>query len=355
MQNAKKVNVLTVTLMLLLGPALLFAAPQGEGGEEVVNLRLATIQAESSPSGMGTIRFAELVEEYTDGTLTIEVFPASQLGNNREIFSSVQTGALDMSITPYPILSDIVPEYNIYVAGYFFENYDQQVTVLTHPDYGLAWDQMLIDEGGLRVVGYHLYGARNLTTTDTPVYGPEDLAGIRLRAVPNPMSLSVARGLGGNPISVPFAELYEALRQGVADAQENPLPTIKAMNFDDVQSYLMLTQHQLIVVPWVINEVAYQQLSSNQQEALMRAGAEAGAYATELTAAAEATLLDEFEAGGMTIITEEDGLQVDVFRERVQAEVQSSFADTWPAGLAQEILDLALEYFFPNTENLKFQ
>ena len=341
MRNTKSFFVVAFAIALLFSPAVLFAAGQGEMEEEqTVNLRLAHVQAESAPTGIGTERFAELVEEYSDGTVTIEVFPASQLGSNAEIFSSVQTGAVDMSITPFPLMADIVPEMMVYVAGYFFDNYEQQLTVFNHPDYGQSWNQRLVDDGGLRVVGNVLYGARNLTTTDTAVYGPEDLAGLRLRAVPNPMSLAVARGLGGEPTSVAFAELFEALRQGVVDAQENPLPTIAANNFDEVQDYLMLTEHQLITLPWVINESAFQSLSESQQEALLRAAEEAGEYTTQLTLDAEATLVDELEAGGMTVIGPEDGLQIDVFRERVRAEVQSAFEDTWPEGLTEEILDL---------------
>jgi TRAP-type transport system periplasmic protein len=330
-----------MALIILLAASSLYAGGQGDSAEEpVVRFRLAHVQAERSPTGQGTYRFAELVEEYTDGTVTIEVFPASQLGNNSEIFSSVQTGAVDMSITPFPVMADIVPELSIYLAGYFFESHEQQMRVLNHPDYGQAWNQRLVDEGGLRVVGTMLYGFRTLTTTDTPVYSPDDLSGLRLRAVPNTMSLAVARGLGGEPTSVAFAELFEALRQGVVDAQENPLPTIKSNNFNEVQEYLILTRHQLVSLPWVINEASFQQLSENQQEALLRAAAEAGEYTTELTLAEEETLVDELEAGGMTVIGVEDGLDLEAFRNRVQAEVMRAFADEWPEGLAEEVLAL---------------
>jgi tripartite ATP-independent transporter DctP family solute receptor len=336
-RTGKRASFVAALGSLMLGGAAMLAQPALAQTE----LRLAHVQSPDSPSGRGTARFAELVSEYSDGRVTINVFPASQLGNNRKIMGSVRSGAVEMSITPYPLLADIVPELGVYTAGYFYDGWDHLNAVIEHEELGRTWAAALVENGGLRPVGTFYYGARSLTTTDTAATSPADVEGLKIRAVPNEMSLAVVRGLGGTPTPVAFPELFQALRQGTVDGQENPLPTIWAWKFYEVQNHLMLTRHQLIPLPWIINEDAWQELSAEDQEALMRAGEEAAAWTTEQTRQYEAELVDQLRGEGMTVTGEEDGLDLAAFRESVRSEVQETFAgEIWPEGLAERVIDL---------------
>lgn len=301
-------------------------------------LRFGHIQAADTPAAKGAAKFAELASEYSGGDLELRVYPSGQLGDVRGLVGSVKTGALDIAEGTFPLLADVVPEYNIYNAGYFYENWDELSAVVHGDDFGRTWDARLLEESGMRMVGSFYYGARNVTTNGIAVKSPADLDGKKIRAVPNEMSLAVVTGLGGKPTPVPFAELFQALSQGVVDGQENPLPTIMGERFYEVQDHLNLTNHQLIALPWIINERSFQGLSEDNQKALLRAAAEAAAYASDLTIEEEKTLADRLADEGMTVIRPEDGMDMDAFRSAVQGEVEARFeGKVWPEGLADEV------------------
>lgn len=295
-------------------------------------LRFAHVQSPKSPSGMSVERFAEKVAAATDGRVEVQTFPSSQLGNNRKLFASLRSGSVDMSLTPYPVMADVVPELSVYVAGYMFNDFDEQKTIIEHPDLGMAWAERLREDGGLRILCSLLYGARQLTTTETPVKTRADLEPLKIRSVPHPSSMSVVRGLGATPTPVPFSELFQGLQQGVVDGQENPLATINSNKFYELQDYLMLTSHQLIILPFVINEESWRALGDDQA-AVRQAAEESCAEGTQMTLQEEARLVDAFKEQGMTVITEADGLEVAAFRDAVRAEVRAAFdGEIWPAG-----------------------
>ena len=302
-------------------------------------LRFGHSNSPTSPKGMAADLFAELVAKYTSGRVEVKTFPSSQLGNNRKLFTAVKTRGIEMSITPFPLLADIVPEYTTYTAGYFYENWDQLNKVIQHPALGQKWAKDLIEKGGLRVLGTYYYGARNLTTAKTKVTKPADLKGLKIRAVPNEMSLGVVSGLGASPTPVAFAEAFQAMRQGVVDGQENPLPTIWAQKFFEVQKFLMMTRHQMIPEPYLINEKVWKKLSAEDKAALTKAAAEATAYNTAETIKFEATLVDDLKAKGMTVV-DADNLDLAAFRSAVRAEVIKRFdGPIWPKGTSQKVFD----------------
>jgi len=339
----KIIKLLFVGLLLFTLTAFIFVACGEEvaAGPEKITLKLAHVQSPNCPYGRGTQRFAELVNKYTNGNVEIKIYPSSQLGNNQEILNSIRIGSIEMALIPFPLLSDIVPEYTIYTAGFFYDSWEDLSIIIQHPEYGRKWDQELFQKGDLKIVATVYYGERNLTTTDTPIYRPDDLKGMKIRAVPNKASLAVVSGMGANPTPVPFAELYQALIQGVIDGQENPLPTIWAQKFYEVQHCLIMTRHQVIPLNWVISKKAWNDLTPQQQENVMKAGREAAAFLTQETKKEEATVIERLKEHGMTVITEKEGLDREAFKERVRADVIGRFAGKeWPEGLAEEILSI---------------
>ncbi|MCK5932740.1 tripartite ATP-independent transporter solute receptor, DctP family [Fulvimarina manganoxydans] len=305
-------------------------------------LRMGHIQAPGSPAAEGAKKFAELASQYSDGDLTIRVYPSAQLGDVRSLVGSVKTGAIDIAEGTFPLLADIVPEYNVYNAGYYYESWPQLNAVMEADEFGRSWDEQLTELSGIRVLGAFYYGSRNLTTNGLPAKSPADLQGKKIRSVPNEMSLAVVRGLGAQPTPVPFSELFQALSQGVVDGQENPLPTIEAEKLYEVQDHLILTNHQLITLPWIVNERRFQALSEDNQDALLRAASEAAEWTSQQTVTAEDGLVDKLSEQGMQVVAAEDGLDLDSFRSSVQAEVEKTFeGKIWPAGLGQKVLEKA--------------
>lgn len=304
------------------------------------NLRFATLHAPGSPTEEGAQKFAELVEEYTGGDVTIQVYPSGQLGNANSTTGAVKTGAIAMAEGTFPLLADIVPEYNVYNAGYFYESWPNLKAIVEGEEFGRKWNEELLEKSGMRLIAAVYYGSRNITTNGLALKTPADLAGKKIRSVPNPMSLAVVTGLGGKPTPVDFADLFQALSQGVVDGQENPLPTIEANNFYEVQDHLILTHHQLIVLPWIVNERVFQSLTEDQREAILRAAKEAGEWTSQRTREAEGTLVATLAEHGMTVIGEDDGLDIDAFRDSVRAEVRKRFeGKVWDKELSRQVLE----------------
>lgn len=327
------VAVSAVATLALCGGVLLAGVAQAE-----TVLRFAHIHSPKDPTDKGAQEFARLVAKYSEGRLKIKVYPSAQLGNNRKLFGLVRSGGVEMAMTPYPLLADAVPEFNVYTAGYMYEGWGQLRKVLDHPEFGQAWNKRLLAKSGLRVIDNYFFGARTLTTTKTVVKTPADLKGLKIRAVPNQMSLGVVTGLGGTPTPVPFPELFQGLRQGIVDGQENPVATIWAQKFNEVQKYMILTRHQLIPIPWLINEKVWAKLDAKDQAAITKAAREGTDLATKLTLEKELDLIEQLKARGMTVIGPDEGLQLDAFKTSVRAEVLKRFeGKIWPAGLADKV------------------
>ena len=179
-----------------------------------------------------------------------------------------------------------------------------------------TWTQSVLDKGGLRVLASFFYGTRNLTTTDKPVHSPADLAGLKIRAVPNPMSLANVRGLGAAPTPVAWPETYQALRQGTVDGQENPIPVLYAAKFYEVQKYLTRTDHQMGALPVLIREASFQDLSEADRKVVTDAARVAADAGTTAMQDLTESLVADMEAKGMTII-ELTAAEKAEFREQV--------------------------------------
>ncbi|MFQ6550235.1 TRAP transporter substrate-binding protein [Aestuariibius sp. 2305UL40-4] len=306
-----------------------------------VTLRFAHVVREGDPGYIAAEAFKERVEETSGGSVSVQIFPAGQLGNNRKLFTQIQSGAIDMAYTPFNMLSDIVPEFATITGGYMFESIEHQRMVLDGEEFGQAWGERLLEDGGLRILASFHYGTRNVTTKETPVQSPTDLNGLKLRAVPNAMSLATVTGLGASPTPVAWPETFQALRQGIVDGQENPTPVLHAAKFYEVQGFLIKTGHQMSALPFLINETAWQGLTPDQQAAVQEAADHAVTVAEETMITFTESLESDLVERGMEIVELTDE-EVAVFRDSVRAQVAAEFdGKVLPAGLIDQIHALA--------------
>ena len=299
-------------------------------------IKLANVNAIKQPVNVGCFKFKEIVEAKSNGALKVKVYPAAQLGNNDAILAAVKMGDIEMSITPYPKLGDLVKELTIMVGGYIFRDFAHQKAVL-ESSLGKSWEKELIDKGDLRILWSIYYGVRQLTTTKKPIRSPKDLKGMKIRSVPNPMSQAVITGMGATPTPVPFPELFNALRQGVVDGQENPLNTIWTQKLYELQKYLMLTGHQLISLPLVMNNDFFMKLSADEQQLVIGAAKEAMDHGTHVAIDEEKTQLNRLREKGMNVIGEKEGLDIVAFRESVTKVVRERFEDKLGKSLFEKI------------------
>ena len=288
----------------------------------------------------GADKFAELVSQKTNGEVKINVFPSAQLGRLAELWSGVKIGSIELAGSlPAAVAADLVPELTIYDAPYTFKDVAHFHRV-TRGDIGQRLAGKLIEKAGVRILYHQTFGIRQLTA-NKPIYKPADLKGMKIRAVTLPGFLATVEGLGATPTPIDFAEVYQSLRSGIVDGQENPVGSIYSAKFHEVQTHLMQTQHMFGIVVTMINENVFQSLSPAAQQAMLEAGVEAGDHGDSVAMKEEAELTAKLKDEGMTIIGVDDGLDLDAFRTRVRGHVYPKFESKWGGALMEEVQALA--------------
>src|SRR5690606_8729963 len=258
--------------------------------------------------------------------LEVTAYPASQLGNEQELVQSVASGDLDIALGGPGAVTNWYAPMSVLDAAYVVDDWGHMRRVWGR-DVGEQFRDGLAAEG-IVPMDLWLYGSRHITTGDRPITGPDDLVGMKLRAIDTPISLANAKALGSSPVPVAFDELYVALSQGVVDGQENPIPTIESLKLHEVQGYLNLTGHLLQSTVMIASESLFDRLTAEQQEAVIAGIEKAGEGVRECVQKSEADTLAEWEASGLWkgIIHPED-IDLDAFRANAEAQLPQQFSD----------------------------
>jgi tripartite ATP-independent transporter DctP family solute receptor len=280
-------------------------------------LRYAHNNTPTQQAGRYAITLADLIKQKTNGEITVQLYPSSQLGNVYEMIDGVKVGTIDINHTDFSAYARYYDDLAVYNAAYLYRDADHALRA-TSPDHPLMakMNQQLVARGAMRVLGNYYYGVR-LLTANSPIKKPEDLRGKKIRAVPIPIYIAMIEGMGAIPTPVDFAELPTALATGVVDGQENPLSTIFHNKFYQMQKYVMLTNHMIAFNAVVINEKTWQGLTERQRAQMAEAVLEARTISMKDTLQEEGELLAKLKGLGMKAIGPEDGLDVKAFRQRV--------------------------------------
>ncbi|MBJ3775806.1 sialic acid TRAP transporter substrate-binding protein SiaP [Acuticoccus mangrovi] len=235
---------------------------------------------------------ADEIASRTDGRHTVEVFPASSLGKEAEIFEGLALGTIDMSYTGSFYASSVYGPMAISSAPYMFRDFDHWKAYRDSPVFAEI-SGTFEAQSGHEVLGLTYYGARHLTANKA-LPTPESMKGLKMRVPNAKMYLLFPRSVGANPTPIAFAEVYLALQQGVVDAQENPLPTILEKKFYEVQSHIMLTGHLMDSLVTLMAGPKWRSLGADDQTIFAEVYAEAAAKATEDVRQAELRLAEDF-------------------------------------------------------------
>ena len=265
--------------------------------------------------------FAELVEEQTNGEITIRVFPSEQLGKEADLVQQVKSGALDITAPSMAVMSSLVPALEMASGPFLWENWEEAETVLRGTVFDPLWDELRDQHQIVPLTKIMYWGWRNFTFTDREVREPKDMAGLKIRVPESPIWVEMVRAFGAAPTPIPFGEVYTALQQKTVDGQENPIPTIYSRKFYEVQGYLVMTRHMLQNNTIVINKDSLARLSDAQQKILMDAAAAVSTKNTELQQGREVSMLEEIRNSGRTKIID------DPDRAAFQAAVEPAYAN----------------------------
>ncbi|KIH70662.1 TRAP transporter substrate-binding protein [Salinicoccus roseus] len=305
------------------------SAESSEGG----TISFSTWANEGEAAYVGMERFKEIVEEETDGNYTVELFPGNQLGSTAEQMEQVKMGSIEMMSSGDPGMIEI----EMLSLPYLMDSNDHWAHVL-ESDIGDEWNETLKEDQGIINIGTLPRGPR-VISSNTEITEPADMEGLKFRTPQRDYYVETFEALGASPTPIDFGELYSALETGIVDGQENPLETIVAAGFMEVQSNISLTNHMFKPAFITINNEFFEGLTEEEQQIFRDASQEANEVATEQLQSEEEQMISDLEEQDVTI-TEPN---IDAFREATQSVRDSLGTETWGEERYNRIVEMGQE------------
>lgn len=262
-------------------------------------LRFGNVVQADAPLAIGMQKFADIVAAKSGGKIKVQVIGGGSLGSESQQLSSVQGGVLDMTLPSATIVGTVVKDFTMLDFPFSF-NKEEQVDALVDGPWGKAVMAKLPEKGVIGL-GFWETGFRQFTNSRKPIVNIEDLKGLKLRVIPNPMFMESFAALGTNPVPMAFTELYGALDSKAMDAQENPFAVIFTTKFYEVQKYLSVTSHVYTSNPVVISKKTWDKLSAEEQKLIQDAVTEGGLFERKLSRETSKKFRQDLVGKGMQI------------------------------------------------------
>ena len=287
-----------ITRRGLAALAFLVAAA-GAGAQDVQErtIKFGHLNNAGHPTSLGVQKFAEIVAAKSGGKIKVTEYPSSQLGNELQQQSALAGGVQEMLVASTTSLAGIVKEFGLFDLPFLFSSAKQADAMVDGP-LGKMLSAKLADKGVV-VLGFFDLGFRNVTNSKRPITKAEDLDGLKLRVIPNPVFLETFKTFKANPLPLPFAELYPALENKTVDGQENPYAVILSSKFYEVNKFVSGTNHVYATNPVQISKRFWDKLSPVEQKMLQEAAIEAQNYQRTVSREGAGKALAELKAKGM--------------------------------------------------------
>lgn len=287
--------------MKLLKILLLAAAVACAAGAQAQQrtLKFATQNPKGHPLVTGMEKFAELVGAKSGGRLKVDLFPGGVLGSDQANVSALQGGTLDLVVLNSGILASQAKQFGIYDFPFMFANPREADAVVDGP-FGQKLHKLLEDKGIVGLAYWEL-GFRNITNSKRPVNKVEDIAGLKLRVIPNAINVDWVKALDANPTPLPFPELYAALDQKSFDGQENPNSVILANKFYEVQKHLVQTNHQYNPQSLIMSRKVWDSLGADDRKVIGEAAVEAARFQRQVSRTDAGAALESLKKNGMQV------------------------------------------------------
>ena len=299
--------------------AVAAAAPAAAQTTLKMNISLA----QNSSYGVAVDAFAREVEQRTQGRYKVQNFYSAALGAERESVEGVQLGTLDLTLTSTGPLPNFVPDVAILDIPFLFRDYAHARAVLDGP---IGQDLLTkFPAKGIVALAWAENGFRHMTNSKRPVNSPDDLRGLKMRTMENPIHIQAYRQFGILPTPMAFTEVFTALQQGTVDGQENPLSVITSAKLDQVQKYLTLTGHVYSPAVILMNKGKWDALSPADKQAFMDAAKEAVKANRARIDEDERRAVADLRAKGMTVAENVDKAKFQAQLAPVYAEFGKRF------------------------------
>ena len=283
---------------VLLGTIAAIALPVAPASAQTV-LKWAHVYETSEPFHTESVWAAEEIKKRTEGRYSVDVFPASQLGKESDINQGLTLGTVDIIISGSSFAAREYAPIGVTYFPFTFRDADH-LLAYTKSDKYKELTAGYEEASGHHIAATTYYGTRH-TTSNRPIEKCADMAGLKIRVPDVPAYLAMPRACGANTAPIAFAEVYLALQQGTVEAQENPLTTIEAKKFYEVQKHIVLTGHIVDHLNTVVSKSLWSQLSDEDKAIFGEVMQEAAARATIIIVDREKALVDTFKERGLTV------------------------------------------------------
>jgi tripartite ATP-independent transporter DctP family solute receptor len=281
---------------------------------------------------IGAAKLAELLEKDSGGKMKIEIFPDAQLGGERDLAEGTRLGTLDMAMSS--VATFWVPELNTIEMPFLFRDRGHAYKAID----GFLGDYLkgLAEKKGLKILAFWEIGFRCITNNRRPIETPQDMQGLKIRVPQSKVFLEMMKSVGAIGTPIAFPEVYSALQQGVVDGQENPIATIRSMNFFEVQKFLSMTHHVYTPSAVLISPKLWSSLTAEQKAMLQKNVNEATQYQRKTVAEKEADDLAFMKSKGIAVVEKPN---VEAFR-KAMSPVYSAMADLVPPAMVTKIREI---------------
>ena len=289
-------------LVLALSGLVVGFVPNTVSAQIVMRMSIST--GGDSHQKVAIDTFAKEVEQRTNGRYKIQNYYASALGGEREATEAVQLGTQELTWTSTGPIPNFVPEAKIFDVPFLFRDYAHARAVLDGP---IGQEMMAKFEArGIKLLAWGENGFRHMTNSKRPINAPEDMKGLKMRTMENPVHIQAYKAFGIIPTPMAFGEVFTALQQGTVDGQENPLSVISANKFDQVQKYMTLTGHVYSAGVFLMNKAIFDKLPEADKKIFLEAAKVAAKANRDRVDLDEKNAVADLTKKGMLIVTNVD-------------------------------------------------
>lgn len=274
------------------------SAPPADAPKKVIEITYGHGFMPETPQNKSALKFKELVEQKSNGTVVVKVFPSGQLGSAKEMFESLQMGTQQIAMLPTARISGFNAKMQLFDLPFLFPSREVAYKIFDGP----VGEELLKTLDANKVKGVAIYedGFKHFTA-NKPIVKLEDFKGKKFRTMESPIIMEQFKSLGANPTPLDFAELYNALQQGVVDGQENPLVTITNMKFYEVQKHVVLSGHAYLGHVLLFSSSWFNTLPADIQKLLVDTGKELAVWERNLVMQEEEGYLKTIKGFGTNV------------------------------------------------------
>jgi len=299
-------------------------------------IRAAFIGAESHGSYIALEKFKKDVEEKTGGKVTVELYPNAQLGSDRQAIEGISIGTLEMAVVGGSSLLTLDDRMTIMDLPFIFKT--REAAHKAYDEFLTEEFNKYLDRHDILILFSGELGYRHITNSRKSIQKPDDLKGLKIRTMENPLHVETFKLLGANPTPVAFSELYTALQQGTVDAQENPIGVIVTSKLYEVQKFTSLTGHIYTTAPFIVSKSYWNRLPADIRKAISDVAEETKPYQRDVIEKQNAEFLGELDKAGLKI-NDLSPADKQVFIDLCKP-VYDAYIKKYGDGLVKEIMEI---------------